>query len=102
MHPDRLGGRGRTHPDPGSRQGQRYALAGRRAGGGGMSPYSSRWIRRLARFTSLTLEEQRLLTELTVSARPFPSNDGLIKAGDPADRVFVVLDGLACRYKLLS
>jgi CRP-like cAMP-binding protein len=67
-----------------------------------MSPYSSRWIRRLARFTSLTLEEQRLLTELTSSARPFPSNDGLVKAGDPADRVFVVLDGLACRYKLLS
>ncbi len=66
-----------------------------------MSPHASRWIRRLARFTSLTLEEQRLLTELSSSSRPFPANDILIKAGEPADRVFVVLDGLACRYKLL-
>ena len=66
-----------------------------------MSPHASRWIRRLARLTSLTLEEQRLLTELAASARQFPSNDGLVKAGDPADRVFVMLDGLACRYKLL-
>lgn len=67
-----------------------------------MSPYNSRWTRRLARFTSLTLEEQRVLMELTSTSRPFPANDGLVKAGDPADRVFVVLDGLACRYKLLS
>lgn len=66
-----------------------------------MSPFASRWIRRLARFTSLTLEEQRLLMELTSSSRPFPANDGLLKAGDAADRVFLILDGLVCRYKLL-
>src|SRR5215510_2492650 len=103
MYPDRLAGRRRSHPDPGSRQGQRNTLAGwRTSGGGTMSPYASRWTRRLARFTSLTLEEQRLLMELTSTSRPFPANEGLAKAGDPADRVFVVLDGLACRYKLLS
>lgn len=66
-----------------------------------MSPYASRWVRRLARFAPLTLEEQRLLTDLTVSSRAFPANDGLVKSGDPADKVIVVLDGLVCRYKLL-
>jgi len=66
-----------------------------------MSPYASRWIRRLAKFAPLTLEEQRLLTELTMAARSFPANDGLMKAGDPCDRVFVILDGLVCRFKLL-
>src|SRR5215510_2195470 len=101
MYPDRLGSRGRSHPDPGSRQGQRYFLAGGRAGRGAMSPYASRWIRRLAKFAPLTLEEQRLLTELTMAARSFPANDGLMKAGDPCDRVFVILDGLVCRFKLL-
>jgi CRP-like cAMP-binding protein len=61
----------------------------------------SAWARRLGNLASLTHEEMHLLEQLAASSRHFATHDAIAKAGDPADRMLVVLDGLACEYKLL-
>jgi CRP-like cAMP-binding protein len=66
-----------------------------------MSSAAYRWIRRLSRFATFTPEEQRLLEEASASTRRFAVSDDLQKLGDPADKVYVILEGLACRHKLL-
>ena len=66
-----------------------------------MSSAAYRWIRRLARFATFTPDEQRLLEEASATTRRFAVGDDPQKLGDPSDRVFVVLEGLACRHKLL-
>jgi len=67
-----------------------------------MSAAASRWIRRLARFAALTLEEQRVLEEVASnSVFRHASHENVAKAGDPADRLLVVLEGLVYRYRLL-
>ena len=67
-----------------------------------MSSAAYRWIRRLARFATFTPEEQRALEEVSATTRRCAISDDLVKAGETADRVFVILEGLACRHKLLS
>jgi CRP-like cAMP-binding protein len=65
-------------------------------------PTVTHWTRRLSRHATLDLEAQGLLARLgTANGQRF-EDDELIKEGDPADRLFVVLSGLACRYKLLA
>jgi CRP-like cAMP-binding protein len=66
-----------------------------------MSSAAYRWIRRLSRFATFTPEEQRALEEASAMTRRCAVSDDLTKAGDPADRVLVILEGLACRHKLL-
>jgi len=66
-----------------------------------MSSAAYRWIRRLARFATFTPEEQRALEEVSAGTRRCAVSDDLAKAGEPADRVVVILEGLACRHKLL-
>ena len=64
---------------------------------------ASRWVRRLAHFAALTLEEQRVLEELSATAGfRYASHQNITKAGDPADRMLVVLEGLVYRYRLLA
>jgi CRP-like cAMP-binding protein len=60
-----------------------------------------RWIRRLAHFATFTPDEQRALEEAGAATRRCAVGDDLVKTGEPADRVLVVLDGMACRHKLL-
>jgi CRP-like cAMP-binding protein len=60
------------------------------------------WIQRLSRHAPLTPEEQRVLHESVAATRHFATHDDLVKAGEPADRLFVILDGYACRYRLLA
>lgn len=60
------------------------------------------WTRRLARHATLDHEEHRLLEQLGAEKCQRFEDDELIKEGDPADRFFVVLAGIACRYKLLA
>jgi CRP-like cAMP-binding protein len=67
-----------------------------------MSSAAHRWIRRLARFTTFTSEEQRALEEVSVSTRRCAANDDLHKPGDSAGRLFVVLEGLVCQHKILA
>jgi CRP-like cAMP-binding protein len=62
---------------------------------------ASAWTRRLASFAVLKPDEQHLLEQLGISSRHFTTHEGVVKAGDLADRVLVVLDGLACEFKLL-
>ena len=66
-----------------------------------MSSAAYRWIRRLSRFATFTPEEQRALEEASSLTRRCAVGDDLVKAGDPADRLYVVLEGLACQQKLL-
>jgi CRP-like cAMP-binding protein len=61
----------------------------------------SAWARRLAGFAALTPEELQLLEQLASGSRHFTTHDTPAKSGEPADRVLVVLEGLACEYKLL-
>ncbi len=62
---------------------------------------ASAWARRLSAFAALAREELQLLEQLGSVSRHFTTHDTLAKAGDVADLVLVVLDGLACEYKLL-
>lgn len=62
---------------------------------------TSAWARRLGNLAVLTHEELQLLERLASASRHFTTHDAIAKAGDPADRMLVVLDGLACEYKLL-
>jgi CRP-like cAMP-binding protein len=59
------------------------------------------WIQRLGRYAPLSRIEQVALAEGVSISRHFASYDDLIKAGDPADRLFVILEGYACQYRLL-
>lgn len=63
--------------------------------------FLSPWGKRLANFAALTHDDLRILEHIGTSSRQFPTREGLINVGDPADRVLVVLDGLACEFKLL-
>jgi CRP-like cAMP-binding protein len=64
---------------------------------------TSRLLCRLERHTPLSAEERHALDlAATNTVRRFNARDTLLKQGAPADRIFIVLDGLACRYKLLA
>jgi CRP-like cAMP-binding protein len=60
-----------------------------------------RLIRKLETFTPLVEAEQRALAEAITSVRRFGAHEDLIQEGEPADGVKLILEGLACRYKLL-
>ncbi|HTU66372.1 MAG TPA: Crp/Fnr family transcriptional regulator [Steroidobacteraceae bacterium] len=62
---------------------------------------TSAWVRRLSSFATFSHDELNLLEQLGGASRQYATQDGLVKAGDPADRIFVVLEGLACQFKLL-
>lgn len=66
-----------------------------------MKSYASRWVRRLACYVDLSREEQHILEELGAGARSHASHEDLAQPGEPADRVLVVLEGMACQCKLL-
>jgi CRP-like cAMP-binding protein len=66
-----------------------------------MSSAAYRWIRRLARFATFTPEELRTLEDVSAATRRCAVSEDLAKAGDPTDRVIVILEGFACRHKLL-
>lgn len=59
------------------------------------------WRRRLARYAALSPEEESALEQYVAASRHFATHDDLVKAGEPCDRLFVVLEGYACRYRLL-
>jgi len=61
----------------------------------------SAWIDRLSRLTSLSVDEQALLEQAAAAPRLYAAQEALAKVGDPADFVYVVLDGMACEFKLL-
>jgi len=67
-----------------------------------MNKSATPWFRRLARFAPLSPMEQRALEENAAATRHFATHDDLVKAGETADRLFVMLEGFACQYRLLA
>ena len=61
----------------------------------------NRFVEKLRGFASLTDEDLALLEEVTSVARRVPAGHDLIREGDRPDPVFVILEGWACRYKML-
>lgn len=57
--------------------------------------------RKLQRRTSLSETDRNRLLGLIQHKRFVPAREDVIREGDMSDRVHVVLDGLACRYRLL-
>jgi CRP-like cAMP-binding protein len=67
-----------------------------------MRRISARVFRHLGQFAPLTDVESRALEEALVpTVRRFQARDGLAKQGERMPGVFVILDGFACRYKVL-
>ena len=67
-----------------------------------MESNAARLIRKLEHCVPLGPEEKRALEEACASVQRFAARDDLLKEGDPSPAVHLILDGYACRYKLLS
>jgi CRP-like cAMP-binding protein len=57
-------------------------------------------IRKLEHFTLLSNEEKRALETACGNVRSAGPRTDLVSEGDPAQRVHIILDGFACRYRL--
>jgi len=62
---------------------------------------SNRFIEKLGLYHHLGPSEVAALTAATANQRKVPAKKDLIREGDRPGAVFVVLDGWACRYKVL-
>lgn len=62
---------------------------------------SNAFVDKLAGYASLTDEDERLMDAACASQREYPARRDLIREGDKPGPVFVMLEGWACRYKLL-
>ncbi|WP_342153278.1 Crp/Fnr family transcriptional regulator [Methylorubrum sp. SB2] len=58
-------------------------------------------VRKLASFAPLTDDDRHLLERVTANPMAVPARTDLIREGDAPRGVYLVMDGLACRYKLL-
>jgi len=66
-----------------------------------MTDSISRLVRRLEHCEKLPPEERNPLELAASSIVRFRQRDTLIKQGAPVDRIFIIADGIACRYTLL-
>jgi CRP-like cAMP-binding protein len=62
---------------------------------------SNRFVEKLNGFSRLSPDEIAALTLATADQRRYPAKHDLIREGDRPGPVFVVLEGWACRYKIL-
>jgi CRP-like cAMP-binding protein len=62
---------------------------------------ASAWIDRLSRLAPLDAAETALLEQVAATSRLYAAQESLAKSGDAAEFVHVILDGLACEFKLL-
>jgi len=61
----------------------------------------SRLIRKLENFAPLPEEEKSALIDASTTIRRYAAHEDLIQEGAPTDGVKIILDGMACRYKVL-
>jgi CRP-like cAMP-binding protein len=61
----------------------------------------SHWVKRMKALSELDAQDVALLGKLSENVRVHDTHDSVVKAGDPVDQMFVVLDGLICEYRLL-
>jgi len=66
-----------------------------------MNGRAERLIRRLESQGALAPEDKWLLDSLASPVRRFEPREYLAKQGSPVDRIFLIIDGYACRYRLL-
>lgn len=66
-----------------------------------MHDLASILVRRLQRHAALSSEETRALQDATSNVQSFNAGDYLVKDGAPVERIFAIVSGMACRYKLL-
>jgi CRP-like cAMP-binding protein len=59
-------------------------------------------LRKLANFTQLSDEESAVVNESTLDARVFAAGEDVISQGDRTGGVKLLLEGFACRYKVLE
>jgi CRP-like cAMP-binding protein len=59
-------------------------------------------LRKLANFTELSAEEQSAVEECCMDVRYFSAGEDVISQGDRTGGVKLLLDGFACRYKVLE
>ena len=62
---------------------------------------ANRFIEKLRSFVPLDDGDQAALAKATAKARSVPTRRDLIREGDRPGPVFVILEGWACRYKIL-
>lgn len=62
---------------------------------------ANRFIDKLARFADLSASDVRAIASATASPKKVASRTDLIREGDRPGPVFVILEGWACRYKIL-
>lgn len=60
-----------------------------------------RFIRKLEYFAPLSREEKDALLDASAVTRRYDAHDDLVQEGEPTDGVKIILQGLACRYKVL-
>jgi CRP-like cAMP-binding protein len=61
----------------------------------------SAWVQRLAHYAALSPADREQLEQAASAPRAYAAQESLAKPGEPTGPTFVVLDGLACRFKLL-
>lgn len=59
------------------------------------------FIRKLGAHSELSRDDEELLEQACARSRLIAAGRDLIREGDPPGPIFVVLDGWACRYKML-
>ena len=59
------------------------------------------FIRKVRTYATLTSEDEALLLAASADSRRIPARRDLIREGDKPGPVYVMLEGWACRYKLL-
>jgi CRP-like cAMP-binding protein len=59
-------------------------------------------LRKLANFTELSDEESRVVEASTLDVREFAAREDVISQGDRTGGVKLLLEGFACRYKMLE
>lgn len=58
--------------------------------------------RKLEKFAPLSLDDRRLLDDIVTPSRLVAARSDLIREGDASNDVRLILDGFACRYKLVA
>jgi CRP-like cAMP-binding protein len=68
---------------------------------GKTSAQTNRFVSKLNGFGYLAIDEAATLARATANPRKIPARRDLIREGDRPGPVFVILEGWACRYKIL-
>ena len=66
-----------------------------------MNELASRLKVRLERYATLPPVEVSALDAAASSVRRYAPHDHLTRQGDPVDRIFIIVEGFACRYKFM-